>query len=179
MDKSVASEAPDDGAMMDTADWQARAGHIREVLAGAPDTAVAAALGTFLFADEAGKTWTYNGALWMSWDGSQWSAGSAPANLRLQPFLGEADAAVESSVTDTTAAKPEAGMASSTAAASAGMPGMTADRPSMAGEPASSMATDAPSMATEKPSLAADATTSSVTADMPASTADDVASDRD
>lgn len=86
MDESGNNGAPE-GAMIDATDWQARAGHIRQVLAGAPDTAVAEALGTFLFADDSGKTWTYNGAAWMSWDGSKWSEGSAMGVLRLQPFL--------------------------------------------------------------------------------------------
>lgn len=92
MSKSKKDEGTE-GMMIDAADWQARATHIRQVLAGAPDTAVAEALGTFLFADDDGKTWTYNGAAWMSWDGTQWSEGKVPSEVSMQPFLHDAGAA--------------------------------------------------------------------------------------
>ena len=115
MDESGNNGAPE-GAMIDATDWQARAGHIRQVLAGAPDTAVAEALGTFLFADDSGKTWTYNGAAWMSWDGSKWSEGSATGVLRLQPFLHDTTPVMAESEAIAESESPAAVMASTEAA---------------------------------------------------------------
>ena len=89
----MARKKDSEGMKVDSADWQARATHIRQVLGAAPDTAVAEALGTFLFEDDDDKTWTYNGAAWMSWDGTQWAEGKAPATLHMQPFLHEASPA--------------------------------------------------------------------------------------
>jgi hypothetical protein len=157
MDETVTSDAPNDGAMMDAADWQARAGHIRQVLAAAPDTAVAEALGTFLFADDGGKTWTFNGAVWMSWDGALWSEGAAPDNLRLQPFLHEADAA-EAVETSPAAADTSTAVETET-------PSMSTDTTSMAAEmPAASLPDE--KAADEKPSdstsMAAETTATAV-----------------
>ena len=130
----MARKKDSEGMKVDSADWQARATHIRQVLGAAPDTAVAEALGTFLFEDDDDKTWTYNGAAWMSWDGTQWAEGEAPATLHMQPFLHEASAAeaaedAERASTKAAAAAPEIATA---AAATTGEGAAMAETPEAA-----------------------------------------------
>lgn len=85
--RQVDFKASDD-TRIDPADWVARAQAVRQALAvdGLADTEMLDGLNAFRFTDDSGRTWTYNGAAWMSWDGAAWAPGTPPGALRLQPF---------------------------------------------------------------------------------------------
>ena len=171
----MARKKDSEGMKVDSADWQARATHIRQVLGAAPDTAVAEALGTFLFEDDDDKTWTYNGAAWMSWDGTQWAEGKAPTTLNMQPFLHEPSAA-EAAEDAESAAAPEIATAGAATIGTAAALAETPEAAAAEGPVAAGMAA-ADSPVSKDAILASFAAGDGKTADLDAAKTDSAASD--
>ena len=77
-----------DDVPVDPTDWAARAAAVRAALAAEdlPSSAMPDAMNAFRFLDDGGRTWTYNGTDWLSWNGTAWVASAPPATLKLLPF---------------------------------------------------------------------------------------------
>jgi hypothetical protein len=88
--------------------WEARAAETRAALAEdeIPAADLYDVIRTFMFAGPDGRTWCYTGEQWLTWSGSQWTAGQPPDTLSMRPFKMEfvtvqADAPVIESRDDT------------------------------------------------------------------------------
>jgi hypothetical protein len=137
-----------DDVQVDTADWVARAAEVRTALAAEelPSTAMVDAMNAFRFLDDGGRTWTYNGTEWLSWNGAAWVASAPPASLKLLPFTLDAvpDAPDEPpAVLSTPMSEPAPEPAMAPAPELISAPG-TAPEPSPAPEPVAATATPAP-----------------------------------
>lgn len=104
------------------ADWAARAAHIRQSVPAdqLSDTTLAMVLNSFLMADDEGRAWAFNGFSWSMWDGQQWSQSTPPAELQLQSFAPEEEAAQAAPVVESPEiAQPETAFADTAVAEAA------------------------------------------------------------